>query len=80
MRNLKDNTYHVCDDGRLCGSRVLILCTEKGLIPVMPCRALKPSRGTLELPVTNCRNEAYSYLSKLSIASKSQIICGDSMV
>lgn len=29
-------------------------------IPRIPCNSLKPASGTLELPVTNCRNAAFS--------------------
>lgn len=34
--------------------------------PLNPFNALNPSGGTLEVPVTNCKNEVLKLISKLS--------------
>lgn len=55
--------------GSLCTSSPLMRAIVKFWGPLMPCKARKPSSGILLEPVTNCKNEASSSLSKPASAS-----------
>lgn len=48
--------------------------------PFMPRRALKPSMGTCEVPVTNCSSRAKSSCTMLCTTVQNHEICGESRV
>ena len=50
---------------------------KRCIYPPMPLKAVKPSKGTLEVPVTNYRKAAFSWLSKLSRMSQKCRTTGD---
>lgn len=56
-------TYHVCADGSLSVD-LSSLCIWNFCVPFIPSKAEKPCKGTLDVPVTNCKNLALSAWSK----------------
>lgn len=53
------NTYQVCADGNLSVDRSS-RCIWNFCVPFIPSSAAKPCKGTLDVPVTNCKNFARS--------------------
>ena len=54
----------VCDEGSLSVD-LSSLCIWNFWIPFIPSRLANPCRGTLDVPVTNCKKRALDASSKL---------------
>lgn len=65
--------YHVCADGRRSVDRSS-RCIWNFWIPFIPSNAANPCSGTLDVPVTNCKNLARSAWSKLRSARQNHWI------
>ena len=70
--------YEICSDKTRCISNCLVNCGYLGndsgsptlsmvnsLGPLLPLRALKPSNGMLEVPVTNCTDNRVTMVTRL---------------
>lgn len=68
----------MCDVGKRLLSNTLWIW--KRCTPRIPCSDLKPSTGTFEVPVTNCRKFAFISLSKSYMISQNHLIACESLV